>query len=125
MKVFFSILVCILTINIGFPQTNSKIVGSWKYQSVKTTNSDCKDVTEFPINKFVFQKNGSVEFYSIEGLAEASYKVNNSTIILFDLMENGKKQDGSSQFLIKKLDEKELILTVEYECGSIDILFKK
>ncbi|MGB1004266.1 MAG: hypothetical protein ACPGVC_08560 [Salibacteraceae bacterium] len=125
MKNLISTFLLLFVLNTGFGQNEEKIIGTWKYQSVTTTNPSCKGVDYFPITTFVFLKNGTAELNSDEGNAKANYKVNNSTIELFNLTENGVKQEGEAQFQIKSITSNTLTIMVEYECGSIDIVFKK
>ena len=110
---------------IGSAQSGADLIGTWNYQSATTTNSDCKDADEFPISTFIFEKDGRAKFHSTEGVGEASYMLKKESIVLFDLIENGERQAGASQMLIRKLDEKELVLSIKYECGSVDLLFQK
>lgn len=125
MKQLLTTLTFLFIFSSGFSQNKKDIIGTWNYNSVTTTNQNCKDVDYFPINAFTFLENGTAEFKSAEGLAKASYKLEHNSIILYDLLEKGVKQEGSNQLLIKSLTKNDLILTVEYECGSIDIIFKK
>lgn len=123
-KTFFTLLFS-LFLTIGFGQKSQDLVGTWSFNSVTSTNQNCKDVDYFPISTFKFMANGKAEFKSSEGTAQASYKLNNNVIELFDLTENGVKQEGSAQFVLKDVGKGTLILTIEYECGSIDVIFKK
>lgn len=125
MKKLIITIILGLTISIGYSQSEKDLVGTWNYHSVTTTNPNCKDVDYFPITTFKFSENGRAEFRSSEGTAKASYKLDNNIIELFDLSENGVKQEGSAQFQLKSVTKTALTITVEYECGSIDILFKK
>ncbi|KAB1065994.1 DUF2147 domain-containing protein [Salibacter halophilus] len=125
MKKLISIIVLLFILRIGFAQNKNEIVGTWKFQSVTTTDQSCKSVDYFPINTFQFKENGKAEFKSAEGIAEASYRVDQNTIKLYDLIENGQKQEGSTQFRLKSVNNTTMILNVKYECGSIDIVFKK
>lgn len=125
MKKLVATILLSLTITLGFCQSEKELSGTWNYHSVTTTNPNCKDVDNFPISYFKFMPNGKAEFKSSEGKANASYKLENNVIKLFDLSENGVKQEGSAQFVLKSVTKNTLTLTVEYECGSIDIVFKK
>ena len=118
-------LIFSLFLTCGFGQSAQDIVGTWKFQAVKTTNPACKSVDSFPISTFTFRANGTAEFKSGEGHAQARYKMSNNVIHLFDLSENGVKQEGTGTFGVKSVSNDTLILTVEYECGSIDMVFKK
>jgi hypothetical protein len=119
-----SFFVVLLNLN-AFSQNNQDIIGTWKFEKVTTTNPKCKDVSYFPINSFKFEQNNNAEFQSVEGIAKSTYKINNQSIELTNLTENGVKIEGSVDFKLKKLTNQELILLVEYECGSIEIVFKK
>lgn len=109
----------------SFAQDSEKIVGLWNFSNVSTTNADCKDVAYFPINSFRFTNDGLAEFKSVEGIANAKYRVLKDKIKMTDLSENGVKQEGSAEFRIKEVTDTTLTLLVDYECGSIDIIFKK
>jgi hypothetical protein len=123
-KTIFILLFCLVS-TLGFSQSTQDIVGTWTFHSVTTTNPECKNVDYFPISTFKFMNNGKVEFNSSEGVAKASYTLKNKVIRLTDLSENGVKQEGSAEFGVKSVSKDTLILTIAYECGSIDIVFKK
>tara|TARA_R110002096_G_scaffold400737_1_gene597403 strand:- start:71 stop:448 length:378 start_codon:yes stop_codon:yes gene_type:complete len=125
MKTLFSsvLLFCFASICLG--QNSAEIIGSWTFTNVTSTDASCKSVDYFPIQTFKFNSDGGAEFKSGEGLAKAKFRVKENSIELYDLSENGVKQDGSAEFKIKQLTSTILILTVAYECGSIDVHFKK
>jgi len=125
MKKLISFTFAVFIMNCCFAQNTSDLIGLWKFSDVSSTNSNCKDVSYFPINSFHFKKDGKAEFKSEEGIANADYKVVNSAIRLTNLIENGVNQAGMAEFEIKNLSATTLTLVVLYECGSIDIIFKK
>ncbi len=125
MKKTVTAIIFSLFLTLGYSQNSQNLVGTWNFNSVTTTNQNCKGVDYFPISTFKFTANGKAEFKSSEGTANASYKLVDNVIELFKLSENGVKQEGSAQFVLKSVTKDTLILTVEYECGSIDIIFKK
>ena len=125
MKKIIALLSFYLFLTLGFSQNSIELIGKWNFNSVTTTEPNCKDVDYFPISTFNFFENGKAEFKSSEGIAKASYSLSNNIIELFDLSENGVKQEGTAEFLLKSLSETTLTLMVEYECGSINIIFKK
>jgi hypothetical protein len=125
MKSIITTLTLLFILTTSFAQEKKDIIGTWTYNSVTTTNENFKDVDYFPINSFKFLENGIAEFTSAEGLAKSSYKIENNSIILYDLIENGVQQEGSNQLDIKSMTKTDLTLTVKYECGSIDIIFNK
>jgi hypothetical protein len=125
MKPFFSTLLFLFIFTLGFSQNNKKIIGNWKFKSVTSTNQECKDVDYFPIYTFNFKVDGTAEFKSEEGIAQSDYRLRDNFIELFNLSENGIKQEGTAQFIIKSISDTSLIISVDYECGSIDIIFIK
>lgn len=125
MKTLLTIIVGVLIFNFSFGQDVDKLIGTWKFWNASTSNPDCKDVSYLPINTFSFKEDRLVEFKSDEGTASANYKGENSLIKLTDLSENGVKQEGNAAFEIKNLTETTLTLIVHYECGSIDLIFKR
>ncbi len=125
MKKIFPTILFLFTFSLGFSQNNEKIIGDWNFKSVTTTNPNCKDVDYFPIYAFKFKRDGIAKFKSEEGIAQASFRLQNNYIELYNLSENGIKQGGTAQFLIKNISKTALIISVEYECGSIDITFMK
>ena len=125
MKKTFLLFVLSLLSSIAFGQQSNDISGTWKFQSVSTSNPDCKSVDYFPIESFTFSHGNEVEFNSSEGTAKASYKQIENTLKLFNFSEEGLDEEGQFEFKIKSINSTSLILTIEYECGSIDILFKK
>jgi len=125
MKNSLTTLLFLLVLQLGFSQNAKELTGTWKFQTVTSTNPSCKGVDYFPVQSFTFLDNGNAVFESDEGTAGASFRLNGNIIELYNLSENGVKQEGELQFIIKELSKKSLILVVEYDCGSIDIIFNK
>lgn len=125
MKRLLTLFFGVLIFNFSFGQDADKLIGIWKFWNASTSNPDCKDVSYFPIYTFNFKEAGLAEFKSDEGTACANYKVEKGLIKLTDLSENGVKQEGTVAFEIKNLKENTLSLKVQYECGSIDLIFKR
>jgi hypothetical protein len=125
MNRYYLTILFFMFLKIGYSQKNNELNGTWKFQQVTTTNQNCKDVDYFPVSTFKFSDNGKAEFISEEGIFKADYTLKENIIGLYNLSENNIKQDGAAHFRIKSIDKENLIITVTYECGSIDIEFKK
>ena len=84
---------------MSYGQKSQDIVGNWKFRKLKISNQNCKDFDHLTISAFTFADNGKAVFKHSRGTAEASYKLENNIIKLFDLSENGVKQEVQLSFL--------------------------
>ena len=73
MKRLLPFLFFLFLMKTGFAQEADKLVGFWEFSKVSSTDPDCKDVSYFPIYSFDFKKDGSAEFKTEEGTANAMY----------------------------------------------------
>lgn len=121
--IFFFILSIVS--QTGIAQNQNQIVGVWNFSEVKTSNPNCKDVSYFPIQTFVFSQDSTAELISDEGKVISDYEVQEKTIYLTNIIEDGIKRGGRAEFTVLEIKESYMKLQVEYECGNIEILFKK